>query len=71
MILIILLEYVKTRKKVKNYKIYNKRVIDITNSNLEKYKVSTSLLYILQNKYYHVWNNFNIIKKRKTLIKTL
>ena len=44
-----LLEYVKTRKRVKDYKkIYNKRVIDITNSNLEKYKVSTSLLYILQ-----------------------
>ena len=44
-----LLEYVKTRKRVKDYKkIYNKKVINITNSNLEKYKVSTSLLYILQ-----------------------
>ena len=33
---------------------------------LEKYKVSNkSSLYITKNKYYHVWNNFNIIKKEK------
>ena len=44
-----LLEYFKTRKRVKNYKkIYSKKLIDITNSHLEKFKVSTSLLYILR-----------------------
>lgn len=44
-----LLEYFKTRKRVKNYKkIYNKKLIDMTNLHLEKYKVSTSLLYILK-----------------------
>ncbi len=44
-----LLEYFRTRKRVKNYKkIYNKKLIDMTNLYLEKYKVSTSLLYILR-----------------------
>ena len=44
-----LIKYFKTRKRVKSYdKIFGERLINLTNNNLEKYKVSTSLLYILQ-----------------------
>ncbi|MGL3827319.1 methyltransferase domain-containing protein [Candidatus Pelagibacter communis] len=44
-----LIKYFKTRKRVKSYdKIFGERLINMTNDNLEKYKVSTSLLYILQ-----------------------
>ena len=43
-----LIKYFKT-EKVKSYdKIFGERLINLTNDNLEKYKVSTSLLYILQ-----------------------
>lgn len=44
-----LMKYLNTRKRVKSYnKYFKKKINDITISNIEKYKVSTSLLYILK-----------------------
>lgn len=44
-----LIKYIKTGKRVKNYSnIINDKVANLTNENLENYKVSTSLLYILK-----------------------
>ena len=44
-----LLKYIQTGKRVNKYKnILNQKVAKLTLQNLENYKVSTSLLYILK-----------------------